>query len=126
MIEDAIRTILVNAATPAASRIALDMMPEQTALPYVRIDQIGGAVLLAHDGPVGHRKYNFQVSAFASTGAGARALIQACRAALHMYSGTVGSDVIQAIYAQSEPRVFYERESSVYSASMDFTAGYVG
>lgn len=126
MIEDAIRTILTTAATAAGSRIALDIVPEQTARPYVRIQQLGGAVLLAQDGAAGMREYSFQVSAFASTGAAARALIEQCRTALHMYKGTVGADVIQIIHARSEVTVQFEIEAAIYHASMDFEAGYVG
>jgi hypothetical protein len=126
MIEDAIRSILVTAATAAGSRIALDIVPEQTTRPYVRIQQLGGAVLLAQDGAAGMREYGFQVSAFAGTGAAARSLIEQCRAALHMYRGTVGSDTIQAIYARSEVTVQFEIEVAIYHASMDFEAGYVG
>jgi hypothetical protein len=126
MIEDAIRTTLVNASTAAGSRIALDIVPEQTARPYIRIQQLGGAVLLAHDAAAGMREYSFQVSAFAATGAAARSLIEQCRAALHMFSGTVGGDVIQMINARSEVTVQFEIEAAIYHASMDFEAGYVG
>lgn len=126
MIADSIRTILVNASTLAGSRIAFDLVAEQTAKPYIRIQQIGGAVLLAHDGPSGMREFSFQVSAFANSGADARTLIEQCRTALHMYSGTVDEDVIQRIHAQSEPRVQYEADAVCYHASMDFMAGYVG
>ena len=126
MIEDAIRTILVNASTAAGSRIALDLSPEQTARPYIRIQQLGGTTLLAHDGAAGMREYSFQASAFAASGAAARALIEQCRTALHMFSGTVGGDVIQMIHARSEVTVQFEIEAAIYHASMDFEAGYVG
>lgn len=126
MIEDAIRTILTTAATAAGTRIALDVVPEQTARPYVRVQQLGGSTLLVHDGAAGMREYSFQVSAFAATGAAARSLIEQCRTALHMFRGTVGGDVIQVIYARSEVSVQFEIEAAIYHASMDFEAGYAG
>ena len=126
MISDAIRTLIINAATLAGSRVAVDLMPEGTARPYVMIQQIGGRMYLAHDGASGLRSYSFQLMAVAASGADARTLIEQCRTALHMYAGAVGGDVIQRIHAQSEPRVNYELDANAYTASMDFEAGYVG
>jgi len=126
MISDAIRTLLVNAATAAASRVYVDQVTESAALPYVRITTLGGAAINTHDGPAGMREFSFQVTAFASSGVASRSLSEACRTALNFYRGTVGGDVIQVIYARSEPTTNFEPTPTVYATSIDYEAGYVG
>jgi len=116
---DSIRTLIVNAGTAAGTRVAADILPEQTTMPCVRLSQIGGEVLLAMEAPAGMREYRIQITAFASTSSAARTLAEACRAALHYYAGTVSAVAIQRIIATSEPAVVFDAVGRAYQASFD-------
>ena len=120
-IEKAIRSFLFNDSTVKAitTRCYPGKIPQDPTYPLIVYYKVTGMRDHHLQGPSGLTHPRFQVEAWATTYAAAKALANAIREALDGYKGTVGTVVIGSILIESE-RDVYEDAVSCHRVIMDF------
>jgi hypothetical protein len=102
----------------ASNRVYPDIAPENTTLPYVTYQQIGGQAIqyLENTRPV-QRRTSFQINVWAATRVAAAALAEQIATALL-------ADVELATAIDGEPTARFEEETGLRGTMQDFTFFY--
>lgn len=109
-IDEALGYFFKNTAGISAlvsDRVYINRLPQTVTLPAITYQRISTPRVLAHDtsGATGTAYPRFQVDAWATTYASAKAITDAVRAALNGYKGTMGSGgavTVQGALVQDE------------------------
>lgn len=103
--ETAIYTVLAADGTVAAlvvARIYPALAPQGATLPYVVYERISTPRVRGLDGTSGLGAPRFQITSWAESYSGAKALADAVRDALDDYSGTVGTAILDDAFIDDE------------------------
>ncbi len=104
-VEEAIYTILTGDGVVGpliATRVYPGLAPQEATLPYVVYDRISTPRVRSLDGTSDLAHPRHQITSWATTYAGAKALATAVRNALDDYSGAVGAETIDDAYIDDE------------------------
>lgn len=118
-IAEALRSILVTAATTAEGRIYPKVLPPGVILPAISYSRISTPRVRSLTGFSHLAMPRFQFTAWAETYAGAKALVDEMIAALDGYVGTVDSVEIQSSHIENEVDM-YIPDSGIYGMPTDF------
>lgn len=129
IIEEALRSILVTAATAAVDRIYPLALPPNVTLPAIAYTRVSTPRIYSLTGFSHLSMPRFQMTAWASTYAAAKALANEIRRALDNYSGWLGAPFpapfpigwieVQNISSINELDA-YEPRSKFYGISVDY------
>ena len=130
MIEASLRTRLLAVSgvtdivgTGAQTRIFAVQMKQNAKLPAVVITRLGGPRSYFMEGTSKTVRGLFQIDALGETTLETLNLVEAVRAALSGFSGTVGDHVIQGIYLEGDV-VSWDDGPDVYRGTMTFAVWY--
>ena len=118
-LENALRSVLVTAATDAESRIYPQVLPQNVTLPAVAYQQLGDDPIDDIDGHSGLFHSRVQYDAFAATFNDVKALIEQIRLALQGYTGTVLGVTIKGVQLETKLDL-YEPEVQEYRSVIRF------
>lgn len=123
MIEEAVKNILEDSAGVAAivsARIYPIQLPQECTLPAISFSKVSVfGKDLTHSGTSQTANSIMQVSCWAKSVLAVKNLANAVKAALHGYSGSVGSDTIFFSKMVNEVDIF-DPEVGVYHIPVDF------
>jgi len=123
-IEEALRSILVTAATTAGERIYPLSLPADPTLPAIVYTRISTPRLRSLTGFAGLARPRLQFLAWASSYAAAKVLADEIRTALDGYQGTVSGLQIQSSFAENELAML-EPQTGRYGIPADFIVAHV-
>lgn len=123
----ALRTRLAADATVAAlvaARIYRNLAPQGAAAPYLVGQMISAPRVATLDGPTGLVTARVQWGAWATTPAAAEAAIDAVRASLDGFAGTIAGTVVQGCTAADQFDL-YDPETDRHGVLFDITVSFV-
>jgi len=126
MIEQGIRTLLINDATVGGMigvRAYADFMVQDPTLPAIVIAKISGNDRYSTGGSTGPATGRWQIDCYGSTVAEARELSAAVKNVLSGYKGAAGDETIQGSFLETEQDLF-DFELKTYRRTMDFIVNY--
>lgn len=106
-----------------STRVYAFKLPQGVTLPAVTIQRISTPRSLTHDSAgIGSELSNprFQINAWATTYASAKAISDQIRAALNGHRGTTGTGVTINAALVDDERPSYEPETNIYQISCDY------
>lgn len=122
VIESAIRAALLADSTVAGligDRVYPLVLPQNPTLPAIVYQRIASPPDLSNDGPAGPLRTRLQLTLWASTWSGSRAIAAAVKAVLHGYSGSAdGQDVL--LVAEANETDGYESETKLFRVIADY------
>ncbi len=119
VIEEALVSILIAAATTAGARIYPLVLPSNPTLPAVSYNRVSTPRVHSLSGYSHLSKPRIQFTAWALTYAAAKVLANEVRAALDVYVGTILGVAIQSAFADNELDMF-EPRSKLYHVPVDY------
>lgn len=123
MLPDLVTLVTEDAAVAAliGTRMYPALIPQDAVLPALAYQQISEPGLYSHEGDVGLMVVRMQFTAQATSYASARAVLDALRAVLTGYSGTVNNTHFQAVFvenARDEWAATFERATARLDVSI--------
>lgn len=122
MIEAAVYSLLSGSSpvsTLVGARIYPVTAPQVPTFPLITYSKISSTGQdLHHNGTTGAARSVFQITAYATTPAAAKAIAAAVRGALHGYSGTVSGETIFLGQVVNEVDLF-DPDAALYAAPVD-------
>ena len=119
VIEEAIVSILIAAATAAGSRIYPQLLPPEVTLPAIAYTRISTPRVRSLTGFSHLARPRFQLTAWANSKNAAKTLADEIFAVLDSYSGTVLGVIIQISFADNELDT-YEPTPEMYGVLTDY------
>ena len=120
IIEEALVSRLIAQVPLVGGRVYPMLLPPSVTLPAITYQKISSVRAYTHDGFAHYAEPRFQVSAWATTYAGAKAIQTQVKTALEAYVGMMGGGVdVQRCLVANEIDL-YDPESRIYHQAVDY------